>query len=155
MTIWIVEDVDEDFRKALEMVHKVMNPRGVSAKVYRDKEISWSSDLILAEPGDSQARIKKAKHPPDIVILDFFDSRDDFQASEYYERLRAWEIEDGHPAAWVVLWSVWCGLDRVREFITETPVRDCRVVFTANKLPELLRDSLENCLGSWTEAQYR
>lgn len=155
MTIWIVEDVDEDFRKALQIVHTVMNQRSVNAQVYRDKEMSWVSDLTPAEHDGPQPRIKKAKHPPDIVILDFFDSHDDFQASEYYERLRAWEIEGGQPASWVVLWSVWCGLDRVQEFITKAPARDRRVVFTVNKYPELLRDALQNCLESWTEAQFR
>jgi hypothetical protein len=154
MNIWIAEDADDDFSKALESVHRIMGRHGMHARVYRDSEISWVSYLAPVQQG-AAPKVQKARHPPDIVILDFFDSRGDFQAHRYYDQLRSMEVEAGHPASWVVLWSAWSGLDSVDEFVKQVPARDRRVVRTVNKWPESLDESLDNCVASWLEAQYR
>lgn len=121
MTIWIAEDADDDFSKALDSVHRIMRRHRTRARVYRDSEISWASKLDPVEPQGAAPKVQKARHPPDIVILDFFDARGEFQAHRYYDQLRWMEVEAGHPASWVVLWSAWSGLDSVQEFVTQVP----------------------------------
>lgn len=154
MTIWIAEDADDDFSKALDSVHRIMRRHRTRARVYRDSEISWASKLDPVEPQGAAPKVQKARHPPDIVILDFFDARGEFQAHRYYDQLRWMEVEAGHPASWVVLWSAWSGLDSVQEFVTQVPGRDRRAVRTVNKLPSSLDESLDHCVASWLEAQY-
>jgi hypothetical protein len=150
MNIWIVEDDDRDAEKAFTIVTDVAIKEGLTIKVFRDADILWGGDLI--QVCDKQF-VGKLDHPPEIVILDLFDREGKFRAAKFYTSLRRDEIEQGRPSAFVVVWSVKTGVDEVEKFVAETPSRDRRLTFvdkTASGL--LLRDSLEHCIRSWSEA---
>lgn len=153
MVIWIVEDNDDEARKAYDVVTRVAGPRSV--KLYRVKLIEWPPELRVL--GESENRIETdiQKARPSIVILDIFDGKG-FRAPEFLKELREWEhnlaeaISTGVQRfrSFVILWTVWTNEHKVLSFLQQQSQRDRRISYTQTKNIVLLRDHLE---GFWRQ----
>lgn len=158
MVIWIVEDNDDDARKAYDVVTRVVNEKtgkspSPSVKLYRVKLIEWPPELRVL--GESENRIETdiQKARPSIVILDIFDDQG-FRAPKFLEGLREWEHNLAEPKStgvqrfrsFVILWTVKTGEDEVLSFLQQQSQRDRRISYTQTKNLVLLKDHLE---GFW------
>jgi hypothetical protein len=151
MTVWIVEDNDNDAAKAEAVIEKVAQERSV--QILRNRQIKWDSEFCLSGKG----RVPKAEHPPEIVILELSDDDDKFQAERFLEELRSWEAELGPRASKsrVILWSVKTGRSEVQEFLNTRPTLDLYVGFTDSKQPDLLEVAIARCWQSLEDGRYR
>lgn len=160
MVIWIVEDNDDDARKAYDVVTRVASEKtgkspSHSVKLYRVKLIEWPPELRVL--GESENRIETdiQKARPSIVILDIFD-RGSFRAPKFLEGLREWEHNLAEAKStgvqrfrsFVILWTIWTNEDEVLSFLQQQSQRDRRISYTQTKNIVLLRDHLE---GFWRQ----
>jgi hypothetical protein len=159
MVIWIVEDNDDDARKAYDVVTRVASERSGkgsshSLKLYRVKLIEWPPELRAFDGTKNHIETDIQKARPSIVILDIFDRG--FRAPEFLRELRKWEHNLGEPKSidvqrfrsFVILWTVKTGEDEVLSFLQQQSQRDSRISYTQTKNPVLLRDHLE---GFWRQ----
>lgn len=160
MVIWIVEDNDDDARKAYDVVARVAGEKlgknySRFVKVYRVKLIEWPPELrVLGESGNRiETDMQKAR--PSIVILDIFD-RGEFRAPKFLSELREWEHNLAEATStgvqrfrsFVILWTIWTNEDEILSFLQQQSQRDRRISYTQTKNIVLLKDHLE---GFWRQ----
>ncbi len=156
MVIWIVEDNDDDARKAYDVVTRVAGEKSGkgSLRLYRVKLIEWPPELRAFDGTESHIETDIQKAKPSIVILDIFDRG--FTAPEFLKGLREWEHNLADPKStgvqrfrsFVILWTVKTGEDQVLLFLQQQSQRDRRISYTQTKNLVLLRDHLE---GFWRQ----
>ena len=159
MVIWIVEDNDDDARKAYDVVTRVAREKTVkgpspAVRVYRVKLIEWPPELRVFDETENRIEADIQKARPSIVILDIFDRG--FTAPEFLKGLREWEHNLAEPKAtsvqrfrsFVILWTVKTGEDQVLSFLQQQSQRDRRISYTQTKNIVLLKDHLE---GFWRQ----
>jgi hypothetical protein len=150
MNIWIVEDDDNDARKAVGAIAS-LGLESVSA--FRNRSIRWDGDLMRMPWAAGEPPVNKIDHMPAIVILDLLDEDLQFAAGRFYDSLRREETGHQLPAAFVIAWSVKTGLPSVSDFLKNKPIVDRRLSFTNTKNTVALEAALAHNLQAWREAQ--
>ena len=163
LVIWIVEDQDDDARKAYEVALQLAREKwgdehAKSVKIYRVKVIEWPPELRLVERAGTRDLAELAKATPAIVVLDLFDNGV-FKAQDFLQALRGWEqsptrkrVEQSR--SFVILWTVRSNLDDVSLFLRQERERDRRINFTETKNRVLLREQLEGFWRQWEEEKH-
>lgn len=166
MNIWIVEDQDDDARKACEVAAALARERlgeahADSIKIYRVKAIEWPPELCLFGGAGAKVSGDRAKAKPAIVVLDLFDNG--FKAVDFFQSLREWERQAAGAApqrsarqrSFVILWTGKSCREDVIAFLKQARERDRRVNFTETKSRVSLRQQLEGFWRQWDEEKYQ
>jgi hypothetical protein len=153
INIWIVEDDPQHALDAKVAVLDAAKEANLKVELYWDESILWDSLLSVPPPSQFRPEFRKPEVPPTIVILDLF-APGGFLARDFLLRLRQFEDSGGGVRSWVILWSVYAGLDAVQDLIREEPKRDRKVVFSGSKQQLPLREKLASCLASWKEDRF-
>src|ERR1039457_3033519 len=117
MNVWVVEDSHKDAAIAAALACEVATKENTTIQVYWNQTIIWESPLALPPPERGEASTSKEDRPAGIIILDLFDASGEFRAGRFLRQLRQWEVTHNILPAWVILWSVYTGLDEAQEFI--------------------------------------
>lgn len=166
MNIWIVEDQDDDARKACEVAASLARERlgeahADSVKIYRAEAIEWPPELSLFGGAGAKLAGDRANAKPAIVVLDLFDNG--FKAVDFFQALREWELNTPEAAprqsprqrSFVILWTGKSCREDVIAFLKQTRERDKRVNFTETKSRVSLRQQLEGFWRQWDEEKYQ
>ena len=152
MTIWIVEDVDNDAAVAEQAIAEVAQsrPRSSTPRTFRNRTIQWQ-DTIEAS---NQTVVSIEDCAPSIVILDLFVDGN-FAAQKFYNQLRHWETMRRKPKSRVILWSVRTGLAEAQDLLSVLPRTDLRLGFTEIKEKQPLKNKLSACWQSWEDERHQ
>ena len=146
VTIWIVEDVDDDALDAWAAVETLRGSWSTPVRVCWTPSFHWYPPLRMGV-GD-HAPLEEISHYPDIVILDLClrtPKGEELRGDVMYQKLREWETHKtcGGPA-FVIFWSLHQGRKDTDRFVRHIVESDARVIPLASKRPELLKETLAN-----------
>ena len=146
VTVWIVEDLEDDARYAFDVVKNVTTAFQTEATVYWSDNFAWDRVPRLRPAIDRNLPDDAQSDYPDVVILDLClrtSKGEELRGDTFYQKLRDFETHkpQGRPA-FVIFWSLHRG--KHDQFVESAVKYDARVIPLNSKQPDLLKQKLSN-----------